>query len=48
VNIVKRLCRLAAVVAILALAAGPTRFGDRVNEVCVEAGDINYCAPRNT
>jgi hypothetical protein len=45
VNILKRICRLSAVVAVLALAAGLATSGDRVNEVCVVAGDIDYCAP---
>jgi hypothetical protein len=47
VNIAKRICRLLAVVGILALSAGPVTAGDRVNEVCVVAGDIDYCAPQN-
>jgi hypothetical protein len=47
VNIAKRICRLLAVAGILALAAGPVTSGDRVNEVCVVAGDIDYCAPQN-
>ena len=46
-NIVKHICRLFAVVGILALAASPAVTGDRVNEVCVVAGDIDYCAPQN-
>ncbi len=45
-NIVKRICRLAAVVGILALAAGPAMSGDRVNEICAVAGEIEYCAPQ--
>jgi hypothetical protein len=47
VNIVKRICRLLAVVGLLALSAGPVTSGDRVNELCVVAGDIDYCAPQN-
>jgi hypothetical protein len=47
VNIVKHICRLLAVAGILALSAGPVTSGDRVNEVCVVAGDIDYCAPQN-
>ncbi|HKY77218.1 MAG TPA: hypothetical protein VJS45_13815 [Acidimicrobiia bacterium] len=46
-NIVKRLCRLLAVAGILAVAAGPVTSGNRVNEVCVVAGDIDYCAPKD-
>ena len=46
-NIVKRICRVLAVVGILALAAGPVTSADRVNEVCVVAGDIDYCAPKD-
>jgi hypothetical protein len=44
VNIVKRIYRLSAVVAILTLAAGATS-GGRVNEICVIGGEINYCVP---
>jgi hypothetical protein len=47
VNIVQRIGRLLAVVGFLALAASPAISGDRVNEVCVVAGDIDYCAPQN-
>jgi hypothetical protein len=47
VNISQRICRLLAVVGFLALAAGPATPGDRVNEVCVVAGDIDYCAPKD-
>jgi hypothetical protein len=47
VNIAKRIYRLAAVVGIFALAAGLATSGDRVNEVCIVAGDIDYCAPHN-
>jgi len=47
VNIVKRICRLLAVVGLLAMSAGPVTSGDRVNELCVVAGDIDYCAPQN-
>ena len=45
-NIIKRIRRLPALVGILALAAGLAMSGGRVNEVCVVAGDIDYCAPR--
>lgn len=45
-NIVKHIGRLLAVVVFLALApAGRAIPGDRINEVCVVAGDIDYCAP---
>jgi hypothetical protein len=47
VNITKRMCRLAVIVGILALTGGLTASGARVNEVCVVAGDIDYCAPHN-
>lgn len=46
-NIVQRIGRLFAAVAFLALAAGPVIPDDRVNEVCVVAGDIDYCAPKD-
>ncbi|HEU5447513.1 MAG TPA: hypothetical protein VFW57_00715 [Acidimicrobiia bacterium] len=46
-NSLQRICRLLAVVGILALAASPVTSGDRVNEVCVVAGDIDYCAPKD-
>ena len=46
-NIAKRICRLAAVVGMLALALGLATSGDRVNEICVVAGDIDYCAPHD-
>ncbi len=46
-NIAKRIFRMLAVVGILALSAGPVTSGDRVNELCVVAGDIDYCAPQN-
>jgi hypothetical protein len=44
----KRICHLAVVAVILALAAGPATSGDRVNEICAVAGDIEYCVPQNT
>ena len=46
-NITKRMCRLAVVVGILSLTAGLTASGARVNQVCVVAGDIDYCAPHD-
>jgi hypothetical protein len=46
VNIVKRLCRLAAVMGISGLAAGLVMSGGRVNEICVISGEIDYCIPR--
>lgn len=46
-NIAKRICRLLAMLAILGVAAGPVTSADRVNEVCVVAGDIDYCAPKD-
>ena len=46
-NIAKRICRLAAVVGVLALAAGVTTSGNRVNQICVVAGDIDYCTPHD-
>ncbi len=46
-NIVPRIYRLVAVVGILALSAGLAGSGGRVNEVCVVAGDIDYCAPKD-
>ncbi len=45
-NIMKRICRLSAVVVILGLAAGLATSGDRVNEICVVGGEIEYCAPQ--
>jgi hypothetical protein len=42
----KRICRLFAVVGILALAAGPATWSGRVNEICVVGGEIEYCAPQ--
>ncbi|MGH9008886.1 MAG: hypothetical protein ACRDYF_03460 [Acidimicrobiia bacterium] len=45
-NILKRICRLSAVVGILALAAGLATSGGRVNEICVIGGEIEYCVPR--
>jgi hypothetical protein len=48
VNILRRICRLVAVAgSVFALAAGAAPTGDRVSEVCVVAGDIDYCAPQN-
>jgi hypothetical protein len=46
VNTILRVCRALAVVGILALSAGAAVPGDRVNELCVYAGDIDYCAPK--
>ena len=46
-NSLQRIYRLLAVVGILVLAAGSATSGDRVNEVCVVAGDIDYCAPKD-
>jgi hypothetical protein len=45
VNIMKWMCRLSAVVAIVASGAGLATSGDRVNEICVIGGEINYCVP---
>jgi hypothetical protein len=47
VNIMQRICRLFAVGILAALVAAPATPGDRVSEVCVVAGDIDYCAPQN-
>ena len=44
----QRICRLSAVVVVLALAAGAaTSGGQQVNEICVIGGDIHYCAPKD-
>ena len=43
----QRIGRLLVMAGMLALAAGPAISGDRVSEVCVVAGDIDYCAPQN-
>jgi hypothetical protein len=39
--------RIVTLVSVLALAAGVGLTGsrDRVNEICLIAGDISYCAP---
>jgi hypothetical protein len=44
----KRICRLSAFVGTLALTAGLTTSGDRVNEICVIGGKIDYCVPNDS
>jgi hypothetical protein len=43
----KRICRLSAVVLTLVLVAGPATLAGQVNEICVIGGDIHYCAPKD-
>ena len=43
----KRICRLLVGMAIFTLSASAVTSGDRVNEVCVVAADIDYCAPKD-
>jgi hypothetical protein len=47
VNLLKRMCRLSAVVLTLAVAAGLAPSSDRVSEICLIGGDIHYCAPKD-
>ena len=47
-NSIKRICRLSAVVGILAVTAGLVTSGGRVNEICVIGGKIDYCVPNDS
>jgi hypothetical protein len=47
VNALKRICRVLAVIGIFTVLAPAMIPGDRVQAVCVEAGDIRWCAPHD-
>ena len=46
-NTLKRIFRVLAVIGVFTVSAPAMIPGDRVQAVCVEAGDIRWCAPQD-